>query len=186
MVMRTIRGRGTSRELFEMIRRREPNPYAGEFGPTKVNADMARKESMDSMRQVLIKRRDALRKALAGDLSLLKELREQTSGDVVDFALDSVQDEINSQLAEVESRELANIEVALEKMREGTYGKCEGCNGAIPAIRLQALPYASYCIGCQQELEKSGRIQRGADLGRILDTSGDGEGMLNDLELDVS
>jgi len=50
------------------------------------------------MRQILIKRRDALRTALAGDLSLLKELRAQTSGDVVDAALDSAQDEISSQL----------------------------------------------------------------------------------------
>ena len=147
---------------------------------------MARKDAMANMRQLLIRRRDALRKALAGDLSLLKELREQTSGDVVDFALDSVQDEINSQLAEVESRELSNIEVALEKIREGTYGKCEGCNGAIPLIRLQALPYASYCIGCQQELEKTGRLNRAADLGRILDSSGDSDSLMNDMELDVS
>ena len=66
---------------------------------------MARKDAILNLRQVLIKRRDALRQALAGDLSLLKELREQTSGDVVDFALDSAQDEISSQLAAVESRE---------------------------------------------------------------------------------
>ena len=58
-----------------------------------------------------------LRKALAGDLSLLKELRAQTAGDLVDAALDSAQDEISSQLAEVESRELANVENALERMR---------------------------------------------------------------------
>ena len=40
----------------------------------------------------------------------------------------SAHDEINSQLAEVESRELANIEKALEQMREGTYGVCENCD----------------------------------------------------------
>ena len=68
---------------------------------------MSRKDAILNMRQILVKRRDALRKALAGDLSLLKELRAQTSGDMVDAALDSVQDEISSQLAEVESRELA-------------------------------------------------------------------------------
>jgi DnaK suppressor protein len=148
---------------------------------------MARKEAMAKMRQVLVTRRDALRKALAGDLSLLKALREQTSGDVVDFALDSAQDEINSQLAEVESRELSNIEAALEKMREGTYGKCEGCGDSIPLIRLQALPYATYCINCQQEMERSGEVRRSsADLGRILDTVTDGDSMINDLELDVS
>ncbi|MCA9214710.1 MAG: hypothetical protein KDB27_16675 [Planctomycetales bacterium] len=85
---------------------------------------MARKDAVANMRDVLITRRDALRKALAGDLSALKDLREQSGGDVVDFALDSAQDEISSQLAQVESRELSNIENALERMREGTYGLC--------------------------------------------------------------
>ena len=44
---------------------------------------MARKDAILSMRQILIMRRDALRTALAGDLSLLKELRAQTAGDMV-------------------------------------------------------------------------------------------------------
>ena len=146
---------------------------------------MARKDAMTNLREVLIVRRDALRRALAGDLSLLKELREQTSGDVVDFALDSAQDEISSQLAEVESRELANIESALEKMRDGSYGRCDGCATNIPVIRLQALPYATYCIQCQQELEKTGEAPTpNANLGNILD-SGD-DSMLNDVEVDIS
>ena len=93
---------------------------------------MSRKDAILNMRQILIKRRDALRKALAGDLSLLKELRAQTSGDMVDAALDSVQDEISSQLAEVESRELARIEYALERMRDGQFGICEGCGTEHP------------------------------------------------------
>src|SRR5216117_4115011 len=87
-------------------------------------ADMARKDALFNRRQILIKRRDALRNALAGDLSLLKELRAQTAGDVVDAALDSAQDEISSQLAEVESRELANIERALVRIKSGSYGEC--------------------------------------------------------------
>ncbi len=117
---------------------------------------MARKDAIQSMRDVLLKRRDALRKALAGDLSMLKELREQTAGDVVDAALDAAQDELSSQLAEVESRELASIENALEQMREGNYGLCEVCENSIPLTRLQALPYATLCIDCQREAEKSG------------------------------
>jgi DnaK suppressor protein len=145
---------------------------------------MGRTDAMAKMRQILIKRRDALRKALTGDLSLLKDLREQSSGDVVDFALDSVQDEINSQLAEVESRELGNIEVALMKMRNGTYGQCEGCNENIPLVRMQALPYASYCINCQTELEKTGELNPRAGLGRILDSGNDT--YINDMEVDVS
>ncbi|MBJ44426.1 MAG: molecular chaperone DnaK [Planctomycetaceae bacterium] len=143
---------------------------------------MARKEAMSKMREVLIARRDALRKALTGDLSMLKELREQSSGDVVDVALDAAQDELNSQLAEVESRELSNVEAALEKMRDGSYGKCEGCNENIPLVRLQALPYATLCIECQTELEKTGELKN-ADLGRILSSD---DSVVNDMEFDVS
>ena len=139
---------------------------------------------------MLVKRRDALRKALAGDLSLLKELRAQTSGDMVDAALDSVQDEISSQLAEVESRELTRIEYALERMRTGQFGVCEGCNTGIPMARLNALPYATYCIKCQREAERqgaSGGNSADVDWSRLLDSSsGDADLSINDIELDVS
>ncbi len=117
---------------------------------------MARKESLLNLRSILVKRRDALRSALAGDLSLLKELRSESPGDVVDASYDSTQDEISSQLAEVESRELASIENALERMKDGKYGQCEVCGGRIPMARLNALPYATVCIDCQRELERSG------------------------------
>ncbi len=149
---------------------------------------MARKESTMSMREILINRRDALRQALAGDLSQLKELSKQTSGDVVDAALDSAQDEINSQLAEVESRELALIENALEQMRNGQYGLCESCNVKIPIARLRALPYATMCIECQRELERSGG-GRGNDVdwGRVFDSSGGYSDLsINELEIDAS
>ena len=150
---------------------------------------MPRKDSLQNMRQILMKRRDALRKALAGDLSLLKELRTQTAGDLVDAALDSAQDEISSQLAEVESRELANVENALERMRTGNYGVCEGCGCKIPMARLNALPYATYCIQCQRETEKYGSLGgHDHDWGRLGDGGGgsDVEATLDDIEIDVS
>lgn len=148
---------------------------------------MARKDAMMNLRQILVRRRDALRQALAGDLSLLKELRQQNSGDVIDAALDAAQDEISSQLAEVESRELTNIEVALERMRSGEYGHCEGCNGAIPLARLQALPYATMCIQCQREAEKNGDVVGGANLSRLFDGGlADSDVSAGDLEIDVS
>ncbi len=149
---------------------------------------MARKDAILSLYQVLIKRRDALRRALAGDLSLLKELRQQTGGDVIDAALDTAQDEISSQLAEVESRELSHIETALERMRNGEYGVCENCETKIPLARLQALPYATLCIQCQREAEKAGDGGGGmADWGRLVDfDSSDNDVSLSDIELDVS
>ena len=146
----------------------------------------SRKDSINKMRELLVTRRNALRKALAGDLSLLKQLREQTGGDVVDAALDAAQDEISSQLAEVESRELANIERALVRIKNGTYGECEVCNERIPLARLNALPYATLCIECQRESERFGKgAGSDADWGRVLDHGGDNDVSINDIEIDV-
>ena len=131
---------------------------------------MSRKDAILAMNQILIIRRDALRKALKSDLSLLNELRSQASGDMVDVAHSSIQDEIGTQLAEVESRELARVEYALERMRDGKFGICEGCESEISIGRLTALPYAAYCITCQREAERLGTVSNvDVDWSRLLD-----------------
>ncbi len=115
---------------------------------------MSREDMISKIRQNLTTRRNALRKALAGDLSFLRQLRVQTVGDTVDQALDSIKDEVCSQLAEVESHELDWIESALERMENGQYGICQDCRCNIQMARLQALLYATRCLECQQEEEK--------------------------------
>jgi DnaK suppressor protein len=146
---------------------------------------ISRKEALVQLRQTLVTRRDSIRAALAGDLNLLRELRGQPSGDVVDAALDTAQDEISSQLAEVESRELASIETALERMQDGDYGVCEGCNEGIPLARLQALPYAVMCIKCQRKAERNGTAQNGPrDWSRLLDSVSDTDASA-DVEVDA-
>lgn len=150
---------------------------------------MNRRQSILNMQQILLKRREALRRALAGDLSLLKEIKTEAGGDIVDFALDSVQDEISSKLAELESRELLRVEKALQRMEEGQYGICEGCGCSIPLARLTALPYATLCIKCQREAELEDRDDdaRDIDWSRLSDSGGsDAELTINDIELDVS
>ncbi|TWT74786.1 TraR/DksA family transcriptional regulator [Allorhodopirellula solitaria] len=114
---------------------------------------MSRKESLQKLRVTLIRRRDALRKALAGDLSLLSELHQQRTGDALDAAADTVQDELNSQLVEVESQELVEIEEAIAKFQQGNFGDCEDCGKPIPLNRLRAIPYASDCIECRRKAE---------------------------------
>ena len=117
---------------------------------------MGRKDSLNKLREVLVLRRDAMRKAMAGDLSLLRELRDQGPGDVLDAAVDTAQDELNSQLLEVESRELTQIEEALDRLKQGTFGQCDDCEKPIPLSRLQAIPYATECIECKRKSESRG------------------------------
>lgn len=115
---------------------------------------MSRKDALLKLRQVLIHRRDAMRRVLEGDLTALAELG-MASGDLADAALDSAHEEVTSQMAEVEGRELVQIEEALQRFGDKTYGLCVECEKPVPLARLQALPYARFCIGCQRLAEKS-------------------------------
>ncbi len=114
---------------------------------------MSRKESIKKLREQLVRRRDALHRALEGDLSLLRELHQERTGDVLDAAADTVQDELNSQLIEAESRELNAINEAIGRIKLGSYGDCHSCGKPIPLTRLRAIPYATDCIGCRREAE---------------------------------
>ena len=143
-----------------------------------------RKQTIKGLRDALIKRREALRAALAGDLSQLQEL--QPNSDLVDAASDAAQDEISSQLAEVESRELTHITIAIKRMDDGSYGLCEGCESKIPLARLQALPYALTCIDCQREAEKAGyKSGNTIDWSRVVDMNADGDFSVSDFDLNV-
>ncbi len=154
---------------------------------------MARKDALLRLHSRLVARRDALRKALNGDLQSWHEYTSMSVGDNVDAAVDTANDEISSQLAEIESRELEQIERALERIVKGVYGRCEYCGGKIAEPRLNALPYTNSCIDCQREMERRGdaRGSFGVDTrwGKVFekdDDEHDAEVNLNDLELDVS
>jgi len=49
-----------------------------------------------------------------------------------------------------------DVERALEKIEEGTYGACDDCGEAIPLARLRALPWATRCVRCQEKHEDRG------------------------------
>jgi DnaK suppressor protein len=118
---------------------------------------MARKDALLRLHSRLVARRDALRKALNGDIDSLREYHSTFDvGDNVDAAVDTANDEISTQLAEIESRELEQIEHALQRIVKGAYGRCEFCGGKIAEARLNALPYTNSCIDCQRENERTG------------------------------
>ncbi|MEM8912456.1 MAG: TraR/DksA family transcriptional regulator [Planctomycetota bacterium] len=137
---------------------------------------MSRTESLQKIHTLLLKRRDALRRALKGDLSLLQELHQQRTGDPLDAAADTVQDELNSQLVEVEARELTAIEDAISRFDSGDFGNCLDCGKPIPLNRLRALPYAVDCIECRRAAESAaedvnGRAKPTLTWNRIYDNS---------------
>lgn len=111
-----------------------------------------RKEEILGLKNILVKRLEALKKALAGDLNCIAG--QQKPGDLVDAALDGGRDDVSAGLAEVESKEIQRIGIALELIRRNTYGICTECESEIPIARLKALPYATTCIKCQREDER--------------------------------
>lgn len=116
---------------------------------------MRRDDLIRKLARTLLGRRSELRRALAESASLIAA-GDRSVGDSVDAAVDCERDELDSQLAAVESRELAAIDAALERIRDGCYGSCENCEKPIPATRLQALPAATLCIQCRREEERLG------------------------------
>jgi DnaK suppressor protein len=122
------------------------------------------------------------------DLEDLHRKVTSATGDPADAAFDSSGEEMASQLAELEAKELAQVERAIRKLKLGSYGKCEGCNCSIPVARLDALPFSTLCIKCQREMESDANwlSARGEqDWARISDSSHsmeDREVSLADLE----
>ena len=158
---------------------------------------MARKDALLRLHSRLVARRDALRKALNGDLDSYREFAAlDVVGDTVDAAVDTANDEISSQIVEIESRELEQIERALERIVEGVYGRCEFCGGKIAEARLNALPYTNTCIDCQRENERHGQAfgSHATDSNRwakiydkpIDDHDSDSQINLSDFEMDMS
>lgn len=157
---------------------------------------MARKDALLRLTSRLMARRDALRKALTGDLDSFRKFSELSGvGDTVDAAVDSANDEICSQLVEIESRELSQIEHALQRIAAGVYGRCEFCGGKISEARLNALPYTNSCIDCQRENERLGQprgldseSQRWAKVYEkpLDDSEGDTQINLSDFEMDFT
>jgi DnaK suppressor protein len=153
---------------------------------------MARRDALLRLHKTLLARRAALRKALAGELADLRSFKAE-AGDSADVAFDSGSEEIATQLAELEARELNHIERALARIKQGTYGVCEICQIKIPVERLNALPYSTTCIDCQREMEHYpgwGGGRRGSDWEKVYDAGTpigeEREVNLAEIEMDLS
>ncbi len=73
---------------------------------------------------------------------------------MADYGTDNYDQELTLGLLEGEGKKLRQIDLALARIREGTYGFCEGCEKPIRKVRMKALPFASMCIECQRRQEE--------------------------------
>lgn len=116
----------------------------------------------DVLRALLIGRRTALQKEID---RLIAEHRDHhghfQDGLVMDLEDMSLREAMAAEqiaLLEARTRERIQLDEALRRLDEGTYGICEDCQTPIAAGRLRALPFARRCIGCQEQFEVFERI----------------------------
>jgi YteA family regulatory protein len=87
-------------------------------------------------------------------------MNDETGEDAVydnhlaDVATETYDRELDYTLEENAEHVLADIDAALKRIDDGTYGICTNCGRPIPEERLEARPYATLCIGCQRERER--------------------------------
>ena len=115
---------------------------------------MARQDALLRLHSTLAARRTEILKKLQDDIDGLSNFHDDPTGDAADVAFESGSEEMASLLAELDSREWSQIERALRRLKQGTYGVCESCSQKIPLGRLNALPYSTMCIECQREMEE--------------------------------
>jgi DnaK suppressor protein len=86
------------------------------------------------------------------------ELTNQ-GGDFIDIATDSLEHELNYIFEEREREKLQNIDQALKRIQEGTYGECEECGDDIELERLLALPFTRLCLDCKSKQERQRKLK---------------------------
>ena len=101
------------------------------------------------------------RRELLGDVELLEDQALRSTEDDVsvdhmaDHGSDSYEQDQTIGLIERESAVLRDIHNALKKIKTGSFGVCEECEGRIKKPRLRALPYARLCLECQMAAEQA-------------------------------
>ncbi len=80
--------------------------------------------------------------------SIKKDVTQEHSGDSAEQAQERENDEVVDAIGNETRQSLHAIQVALDKIADGTYGECEKCGESIGAARLQAIPESTCCVSC--------------------------------------
>jgi DnaK suppressor protein len=91
----------------------------------------------------------------------LKKSQKDASGDIsgysyhmADVASDTYDREFSMGLASNERQAMYEVDDAVKKIEDGTFGICEDCKSLISKTRLKAVPFARLCVKCQERKEK--------------------------------
>jgi DnaK suppressor protein len=107
--------------------------------------------SLKEIKEKLIaERENLLNKLKENDLSI----DDSETPDPVDLAVRNYSKNVMLAVSENDSRQITLINEALERIEDGEYGLCQNCEKEITPKRLDAIPWARYCINCQELVEQ--------------------------------
>ena len=116
-----------------------------------------KKGAAEALRERLLSRRQEILDLYVNDLREGQRLHDDGADDLVDRANDAYAREFMLSLSGTERDTLLEIDGALKRLDDGEYGVCAHCEKTISDERLQAVPWAQYCVGCQ-ELSEQGEL----------------------------
>jgi DnaK suppressor protein len=115
---------------------------------------------MKPIKDMLHKMREDLVHEIARRSKATTEPGAQDIGDVLDSVSEERTRELDMILTDREKRKLLQIDDALDRIEDGTYGQCEECGVKIPKARLKVLPFAKFCVECQEKNEREEKYTR--------------------------
>jgi len=110
---------------------------------------------LEYFKETLVNRKAQIEKNISGVEEEIAQLRELELNDEGDFASVSNDNMVENAIGNQQELELFEIDLALAKIKEGTYGICEMCEECVGVHRLKVKPHAKYCIDCREIAEKS-------------------------------
>ena len=111
-------------------------------------------DQFQALRERLQNQRNEILNMYRQDLRAGQESADDGTEDIVDRANNAYNRELMFSLSDTERTTLLQIENALGRMDEGSYGRCANCGQNINILRLEAVPWARFCIDCQELAEK--------------------------------
>jgi len=112
------------------------------------------KKTLHRLRKILLKEREEIIGGVKQIYESSKEIGQDGIQDIGDEAANIYNKQILLSLNENERMRLQEVDEALDRIANGTYGICEECGGPIGLKRLEARPVAKYCVPCKTKLEK--------------------------------